>query len=231
MQNNTGPHLILAGPGTGKTTFLINKTTSLFQLISSKNEGIVICTFTRKATEELITRIYSKLSVKEINRVNFIIGTIHSICFDLLARYSDKDFSDYQILPEESQVHFIHSKLKNLGYSNDRIKKMIFGSVYPLYLAKVVKKGRTQQELDQVIKWLTGYTQKQIEKHISERTSFETFFASAKLHPNAILITGSICGYRIEEIEDPLTKKVRYLDKLVDELAKGKKMDKILREA
>ena len=102
MQNNTGPHLILAGPGTGKTTFLINKTTSLFQLISSKNEGIVICTFTRKATEELITRIYSKLSVKEINRVNFIIGTIHSICFDLLARYSDKDFSDYQILPEES---------------------------------------------------------------------------------------------------------------------------------
>ena len=123
MQNNTGPHLILAGPGTGKTTFLINKTTSLFQLISSKNEGIVICTFTRKATEELITRIYSKLSVKEINRVNFIIGTIHSICFDLLARYSDKDFSDYQILPEESQVHFIHSKLKNLGYSNDRIKK------------------------------------------------------------------------------------------------------------
>jgi hypothetical protein len=114
--------------------------------------------------------------------------------------------------------------------SNERIKKMIFGSVYPLYLAKVVKKGRTQQELDHVIKWLTGYTQKQIEKHISDRTSFETFFASAILHPNAILITGSICGYRIEEIEDPLTKKVRYLDKLVDELAKGKKLEKILRE-
>ncbi len=119
----------------------------------------------------------------------------------------------------------------NKSSTNERIKRMIFGAVYPLYLAKVEKKGRDQQELDHVIKWLTGYTQKQLEKHISDRTNFDTFFASAKLHPNAILITGSICGYRIEEIEDPLTKKVRYLDKLVDELAKGKKMDKILREA
>jgi hypothetical protein len=106
---------------------------------------------------------------------------------------------------------------------------MIFGSVYPLYLAKVEKKGRTKEELDHVIKWLTGFTQKEIDKHIVDRTSFDAFFTAANLHPNAILINGTICGYRIEEIEDPLTKKVRYLDKLVDELAKGKKMEKILR--
>lgn len=115
--------------------------------------------------------------------------------------------------------------------ANERIKNMIFGSVYPLYLAKVEKKGRTKEELDQVIRWLTGLTQKQIEKHVKDRSTFETFFASATLHDNAILITGTICGYRIEEIEDSLTKKVRWLDKLVDELAKGKKMDKILRVA
>lgn len=121
--NLHGPNLMLAGPGTGKTTFLINKTVELFRTVKEKKEGIIICTFTKKATEELITRLYSKLKVQEINEVNFIIGTIHSICFDLLARYSEKDFGDYQILPEESQVHFIHSKLKNLGYSNDRIKK------------------------------------------------------------------------------------------------------------
>ena len=119
----------------------------------------------------------------------------------------------------------------NKSSTNERIKRMIFGSVYPLYLAKVEKKGRNQQELDHVIKWLTGFTQKEIDKHIVDRTSFDAFFTAVNLHPNAILITGSICGYRIEEIEDPLTKKVRYLDKLVDELAKGKKMDKILREA
>jgi len=123
MQNNTGPHLILAGPGTGKTTFLVNKTVELFKTITNRNAGIVVCTFTRKATEELTTRLYSQLRVDEINKVNFIIGTIHSICYDLLSRYSDKDYSDYQILPEESQIHFIHSKLKNLGYSSDRVKK------------------------------------------------------------------------------------------------------------
>jgi len=111
--NLHGPNLILAGPGTGKTTFLINKTVELFRTVKEKKDGIIICTFTRKATEELTTRLYSKLKVQEINKVNFIIGTIHSICFDLLARYSEKDFGDYQILPEESQVHFIHSKLKN----------------------------------------------------------------------------------------------------------------------
>ena len=116
----------------------------------------------------------------------------------------------------------------NNAATNERIKKMIFGSVYPLYLAKVEKKGRTKEELDHVIKWLTGFTQKEIDKHIVDRTSFDAFFTAANLHPNAILINGTICGYRIEEIEDPLTKKVRYLDKLVDELAKGKKMEKIL---
>ncbi|MEN9976079.1 MAG: hypothetical protein RIR36_239 [Bacteroidota bacterium] len=117
----------------------------------------------------------------------------------------------------------------NNAATNERVKKMIFGSIYPLYLAKVEKKGRTKEELDHVIKWLTGFTQKEIDKHIVDRTSFDAFFTAANLHPNAILINGTICGYRIEEIEDPLTKKVRYLDKLVDELAKGKKMEKILR--
>lgn len=113
--------------------------------------------------------------------------------------------------------------------SNERIKKMIFGSVYPLYLAKVEKKGRTKEELDQVIMWLTGFTKKQLEKHIVDRTTFESFFAAASIHNNAILIAGTICGVRIEEIEDKLTQKVRWLDKLVDELSKGKKMEKILR--
>lgn len=117
------PHLILAGPGTGKTTFLINKTIELFKNVKEKNDGIIICTFTRKATEELTTRLYSKLSISEINKVKFIVGTIHSICYELLARFSENDYNDFQILPEESQVHFIHSKLKNLGYSNERIKK------------------------------------------------------------------------------------------------------------
>lgn len=119
----------------------------------------------------------------------------------------------------------------NTSASIERIKKMIFGSVYPLYLAKVEKKGRTKEELDQVITWLTGFSQKQIENHIKNRSTFKSFFDEATLHSNATLITGVICGYRIEEIEDQLTKKVRYLDKLVDELAKGKKIDKILRES
>lgn len=112
---------------------------------------------------------------------------------------------------------------------NDRIRKMIFASVYPLYLAKVEKKGRTKLELDQVISWLTGYNEKQLTKVINERVTFEEFFKQAKIHPNAHLITGVICGYRVEEIKDPLTQQVRYLDKLVDELAKGKKMEVILR--
>lgn len=111
----------------------------------------------------------------------------------------------------------------------ERVAKMSFASVYPHYVNKVEKKGRTKAELQQVIEWLTGYNEKAIEKIITEKVNFETFFQKAKLHPNAHLITGVICGYRIEEMEDNLMKQVRYLDKLVDELAKGKKMEKILR--
>jgi len=113
---------------------------------------------------------------------------------------------------------------------NERIANMTFASVYPHYLTKVEKKGLTKDELHQVIKWLTGYDENSIQKLIEDNATFETFFRKANLNPNAHLIKGVICGYRIEEIEFPLTQQVRYLDKLVDELAKGRKMDKILRE-
>ena len=112
---------------------------------------------------------------------------------------------------------------------NERIAKMTFASVYPMYLAKVEKKGRTKEELHQVIQWLTGFDNKKLQELIKENVNFETFFQHASLNPNANLITGVICGYRVEEIENPLTQQVRYLDKLVDELAKGRKMEKILR--
>jgi hypothetical protein len=112
---------------------------------------------------------------------------------------------------------------------NERIAKMTFASVYPHYVTKVEKKGRTKDELHQVIEWLTGFDEKKLTAMIDEKATFETFFKKANLNPNAKLITGVICGYRIEEIENPLTRKTRYLDKLVDELAKGKKMEKILR--
>lgn len=113
--------------------------------------------------------------------------------------------------------------------TDQRIARMKFSSVYPLYLTKVEKKGRTKEELDQVIQWLTGFPAKQITEALKEEWTFETLFQRATLHRNAHLITGVICGYRVEEIENPLTQQVRYLDKLVDELAKGKKMEKILR--
>jgi hypothetical protein len=112
---------------------------------------------------------------------------------------------------------------------NQRIAKMIFASVYPMYVEKVEKKGRTEEELHQVIEWLTGFDKQQLQALIDERVTFETFFERASLNPHASQITGLICGYRIEEIDNPLTKKARYLDKLVDELAKGRKMEKILR--
>jgi hypothetical protein len=112
---------------------------------------------------------------------------------------------------------------------NERIARMTFASVYPLYLAKVEKKNRTQEELNQVIEWLTSFDAKRLEQLLEEKASFEKFFQEAKLNPNAHLITGSICGYRIEEIENALTQKIRYLDKMVDELAKGRKMEEILR--
>jgi Uncharacterized protein conserved in bacteria len=111
-----------------------------------------------------------------------------------------------------------------------RIAKMTFASVYPHYVTKVEGKGRTKEELHMVIEWLTGFDGKKLQKLIDEKVTFETFFDEAKLNPNAHLITGVICGYRIEEIENPLTKKARYLDKLIDELAKGRKMEKILRQ-
>jgi len=113
---------------------------------------------------------------------------------------------------------------------DERIAKMTFASVYPHYITKVESKGRTKEELHQVIEWLTGYNNKKLQELIEAKATFETFFKKAKLNPNAHLITGVICGYRIEEIETPLTKQARYLDKLVDELAKGRKMEKILRE-
>lgn len=112
---------------------------------------------------------------------------------------------------------------------DERIAKMTFGSVYPHYVTKVEKKGRTKEELHQVIEWLTGYGEEKLQVLITEKVTFEKFFQDATLHPNAHLIKGVICGYRIEDIETPLTQQVRYLDKLVDELAKGRKMDKILR--
>lgn len=120
--------------------------------------------------------------------------------------------------------------MKETQTHNERIAKMNFASVYPLYLTKVEKKGRTIDELHQVIEWLTGFDYEKLQELMDEKVTFETFFQRAKLNPNAQLITGTICGYRIEEIENPLTKQTRYLDKLVDELAKGKKMDKILRK-
>lgn len=119
--------------------------------------------------------------------------------------------------------------MNNATSHDERIAKMTFAEVYPHYLAKVEKKGRTKEELHQVIEWLTGYNEKTLEKHIEDKVTFEEFFQHAKLNPNAHLITGVICGYRVEEIKNPLTKRARYLDKLVDELAKGRKIEKILR--
>lgn len=113
--------------------------------------------------------------------------------------------------------------------SIERTKNMTFASVYPHYVAKVEKKGKTKKELHQVIHWLTGYDDKQLKDLIQDEATFETFFKQAKMNPSAHLITGVICGYRVEDIEDPFMQQLRYLDKLVDELARGKKMQSILR--
>ncbi|HEY0046947.1 MAG TPA: DUF2200 domain-containing protein [Flavobacterium sp.] len=121
--------------------------------------------------------------------------------------------------------------MNNTAVHDDRMARMTFSSVYPMYVQKVEKKGRTKEELHQVIKWLTGFDEQKLQDLIDEKVTFETFFERAELNPDANLITGVICGYRIEEITNPLTKKVRYLDKLVDELAKGRKMEKILRSS
>jgi len=121
--------------------------------------------------------------------------------------------------------------MKVTAEKNDKVAKMTFASVYPHYVSKVEKKGRTKEELHKVIEWLTGFDEDRLQEFIEEKITFESFFQKAELHPNAPLIKGVICGYRIEEIEFPLYKQVRYLDKLVDELARGRKMEKILREA
>lgn len=119
--------------------------------------------------------------------------------------------------------------MSNANNHDERIRKMTFASVYPHYLAKIEKKGRTKAELHRVISWLTGYNEESLLKHLEDKVTFEEFFERASLNPNAHLITGMICGYRVEEIENPLTRQVRYMDKLVDELAKGRKIEKILR--
>jgi hypothetical protein len=119
--------------------------------------------------------------------------------------------------------------MNNSNTHNQRIAKMTFASVYTMYLEKVEKKGRTKEELHQVIEWLTAFDDKRLQELIKESATFEAFFQQASLNPNAHLITGVICGYRVEEIEDPLAQRVRYSDKLVDELAKGRQMEKILR--
>jgi len=121
--------------------------------------------------------------------------------------------------------------MKSTSHHDERIAKMTFASVYPHYLTKVEKKGRTKKELHQVIEWLTSFDEKKLKQLIENKVTFEMFFQNASLNPNAQLITGVICGYRVEEIENSLTQQVRYLDKLVDELAKGRKMEKILRIA
>ncbi|WP_439488046.1 DUF2200 domain-containing protein [Algoriphagus sp.] len=119
--------------------------------------------------------------------------------------------------------------MKSTSHHDERIAKMTFASVYPHYVTKIEKKGRTKEELHLVIEWLTGFDEDRIQKLIEEKATFEEFFQQAKLNTNADMITGVICGYRVEEIENTLTQQVRYLDKLVDELAKGRKMEKILR--
>ena len=119
--------------------------------------------------------------------------------------------------------------MKTTPEHNERIPKMKFSSVYPHYVTKVERKGRTKEDLHQVITWLTGFDEKKLKALTDQNVTFETFFDEAELNPNAHLIKGLICGYRVEDIENPLTQKVRYLDKLVDELARGKKMENILR--
>jgi hypothetical protein len=120
--------------------------------------------------------------------------------------------------------------MKTTPEHDARIAKMTFVSVYPHYLDRILRNGRTKEELHQVIEWLTGFDDQKLQQLMDEKVTFETFYSQAKLNPNVYLIKGLICGYRIEEIETPLTKKARYLDKLVDDLAKGRKMEKILRK-
>jgi len=119
--------------------------------------------------------------------------------------------------------------MKATDEHNERVANLVFADIYPHYVNKIEKKGRTKEELHQVIHWLTGFTNEDLQKFIDDKVTFKTFFQKAKLHPNAHLIKGVICGYRIEEIDNTLTRQSRYLDKLVEELARGRKIEKILR--
>lgn len=122
------------------------------------------------------------------------------------------------------------ASMKTNADHDQRIASILIGDVYPLYLKKIERKGRSQQELLQVITWLTGYDEKRLRRSIENKESCKVFFENATMNPNAHLITGTVCGYRVEQIKNPLTRKIRYMDKLVDELAKGRAMDKILRK-
>ena len=119
--------------------------------------------------------------------------------------------------------------MKDTSHHDERVAQMKFSSVYPHYLDRILRRGRTKEELHQVIEWLTGYNSQKLEELIKSEVTFETFYTEAKMHPNVDLIKGVVCGYRIEEIQNTLTRQTRYLDKLIDELAKGRKMEKILR--
>jgi hypothetical protein len=131
-------------------------------------------------------------------------------------------------VPKLANMHYLYQKS---NMDNTRVYKMSFAGVYPHYITKAERKGRSQAEVDEIIFWLTGYDQQALQAIIEQKTNFETFFNEApRLNPNVTKITGVICGYRVEDIEDPIMQKVRYLDKLIDELAKGKAMEKILRK-
>jgi len=134
-------------------------------------------------------------------------------------------------LPTQLRDHRRMKDMKSAKSQEERIAKLTFASVYPLYLAKVERKGRTKDELHRVIEWLTGYDEKKLQSLVEEKVTFEEFFQGARINPNAHLITGVICGHRVEEIKNPLMRQVRSLDKLVDELAKGRAIEKILRAA
>jgi len=132
-------------------------------------------------------------------------------------------------MKEKAQKKFTKKK-EVIKKDHSRVYKMIFASVYPLYISKAEKKGRTKAEVDEIIYWLTGYDEKTLQQHIEDKSNFETFFDQAQINPDASKITGVICGCRVEEIEEKLMQQIRYLDKLIDELAKGKTMEKILRK-
>jgi hypothetical protein len=121
--------------------------------------------------------------------------------------------------------------MKTSAATMKRVRAMTLAGVYPYYVAKAEKKGRTKGEVDEVVRWLTGYTQKQLESHLEKRTNLETFFSKARMNPSRRLVTGVICGVRVEDVDDPLMQSIRYLDKLIDELAKGRPMAKVLRKA